>query len=446
MATWQAIVGGTTYSLSDSNPFKILNISGIGNAPVRRLEERGPFQDGSTDVGYRLDARLINVLIQITGASLSATDGHRDTLSNIFNPRGSTPVYLRCTRDDGAIRQIDCYVTGMLDMPAELGQRDMAAQRVGVQLKAPNPIWYNPTNVSTQLVPNSTPLWYTAGGLIDPSSVLAFGTAITSGTTWAGGTVSTLGSGLPYSLALRARGTSDIADYMFLFIDVAATQHYLQNTGGTTGQSSLVSYPGNTNATLGTGTNTYIFVQSADGVSLYENDTEIAWIYGARSRGIVVGSAWWGGSGASWNGTINLAAAYSLELNAQTRTALIESFATGGASYAAAGSVANTGSWDEYPVITIAGPLSDPIVKNATTGAILDFTGAVIPAGVTYTIDCRYGYKTVIDSNSTNQISKLSNDSDLSTFALTPGVNIINVYASNGGTVSISHYDRYLGL
>jgi hypothetical protein len=153
MATWQAIVGGTTYNLSDSNPFKILSISGIGNAPVRRLEERGPFQDGSTDIGYRLDARLINMLIQITGASLSATDTHRDTLSTIFNPRGNTPIYLRCTRDDGAIRQIDCYAVNMVDMPAELGQRDMAAQRVGVQLKAPNPIWYNPTAVVTTIPP-----------------------------------------------------------------------------------------------------------------------------------------------------------------------------------------------------------------------------------------------------------------------------------------------------
>lgn len=98
--------------------------------------------------------------------------------------------------------------------------------------------------------------------------------------------------------------------------------------------------------------------------------------------------------------------------------------------------VTYTGSYQAEPIVQIVGPITSPVITNTVSGDKLDFTGTTLSAGTTYTIDCRYGYKTVVDQAGTNQISKLTSDSDLATFALLAdpdapgGVNTITV----GGT------------
>lgn len=78
--------------------------------------------------------------------------------------------------------------------------------------------------------------------------------------------------------------------------------------------------------------------------------------------------------------------------------------------------IAYSGSFRTYPIIKIVGPVTDCIVTNQLTDEKLDFTGTTIAAGDYYEIDCRYGYKTVVDSGGTNQIPDLTIDSDLVTF------------------------------
>ena len=441
MATWQAIVGGTTYSLSDSNPFKILNISGIGNAPVRRLEERGPFQDGSTDVGYRLDARLINVLIQITGASLSATDGHRDTLSNIFNPRGGRTIYLRCTRDDGAVRQIDCYVVNMVDMPAELGQRDIASQRVAVQLKAPNPIWYNPTQVVTTFVPTVSTAWHLIGGLIGTADILTFGTAIGANVAWGAGSIA---PGVGYSVVFRAAGSAVTNSLAWTFANKDDFMPYLVQLSAGTALIADKQY--NHVFSTTSGTPVIIMTKVADTLCVYRDNTLI---YSSPSNdldGVKSNTGYWNPSPYTAWGTISHGAVYRKVLNSNERTAL-QNILTDGVMATTGETITNAGTWDEFPVISIPGPAGSPIVTNTSTGEVLDFTGATIPTNTSYIIDTRYGYKTVTDSNTVNQIDKLTDDSDLSTFHLVPGVNSIAIAnAVPGGTVTITHYARYFGL
>lgn len=152
MASWQAIVGGNTYNLSDRNPFDLVSATGIGIAPVRRLTQRGPLQHGETDVGYRLDPRTINLVLVITTGDRALSDAARQTLAYIFGPRESEPIKLRCTRDDGAVRQIDCRSMGTLDVPITDDTRIWDFQRVGVQLVASNPFWYDPMPNSPQAV------------------------------------------------------------------------------------------------------------------------------------------------------------------------------------------------------------------------------------------------------------------------------------------------------
>ena len=113
------------------------------------------------------------------------------------------------------------------------------------------------------------------------------------------------------------------------------------------------------------------------------------------------------------------------------------------------------GTWREYPVIEIVGPITNCVIEHLDTGDKLDFTGTTIGAGVTYTIDLRYGYKTIFDSSGINRIGQLTNDSDLATWSLQPdpevadGIN--NIQFSGSGATSatqiyIRFYERHVGL
>lgn len=143
MATWSILYGNDELALTGRNPFDLISIQGIGVPPVRRLTERSPFQDGDTDVGYRLDPRVINAVVLLNTSTRTGADGYRDRLYDYFKPLASQ-VALRCIRDDGAIRQIDCALIGMLDAPVTDEDRIHAMQRMAIQLRAAEPIWYDP--------------------------------------------------------------------------------------------------------------------------------------------------------------------------------------------------------------------------------------------------------------------------------------------------------------
>lgn len=74
-----------------------------------------------------------------------------------------------------------------------------------------------------------------------------------------------------------------------------------------------------------------------------------------------------------------------------------------------------------YPVITLTGPLTHPVVRNVTTGEVLDFGGGlVLVTGETAEVDCRPGFKTVTKNDGTNLVPYLTTDSDLVSFHLAP--------------------------
>lgn len=115
-----------------------------------------------------------------------------------------------------------------------------------------------------------------------------------------------------------------------------------------------------------------------------------------------------------------------------------------------------TGSWRTFPVIKIVGPITDPVVSNLTTGETINFTGTTIAALDYYEVDCRYGYKTVLDSADANQIADLTSGSDLATFHLagTQGTDTIreNDIQVTGSAVTeatevyFRYKIRYIGL
>jgi len=106
-------------------------------------------------------------------------------------------------------------------------------------------------------------------------------------------------------------------------------------------------------------------------------------------------------------------------------------------------------AWDTYPIIYITGPITSPVITNGATGEKLDFTGFSVGGGDTYTIDLRYGAKTVVDSASANQVSKLTTDSNLATWRLVPGANSIRATGTSisaATSILIQFNQRYIGV
>lgn len=300
MATWSLTAesaGAESISL-DGAPFWLEWANGIGGAPVRRLTQRGPLQHGQTDIGFRLDPRTITLGIALTAETTAAADGYRDALQRVLGPGVGRPCYLRCVRDDGAERQIECYAVGMVDAPARKPERLGGMQRVAVQLIAHDPAWYDPAPQQA------------AAGLASVSS------------------------GMVVPL-------------------------------------------------------------------------EVPWLMES-------------GSGA--DGRVQ---------------------------------VSYLGTWDEYPLITLVGPIEDALIVNETTGETLSFAGYDIAAGDSITIDLRYGYKTVTEDDGTNRIDKLTSDSDLATWRLASvletgdGVNVLRLSGAGltaASTVTLVYHTRFISL
>lgn len=115
---------------------------------------------------------------------------------------------------------------------------------------------------------------------------------------------------------------------------------------------------------------------------------------------------------------------------------------------------AYNGNWQTYPVITATGPITNFIITNTSTGEFIQIPG-VIPAGRFWTINLLYGYKTVFDDLGVNKISAVSSSSNLATFSIDPapsvsgGSNTITVTGtttSSTSAVSMTYFDRYIGI
>jgi hypothetical protein len=136
-----AIVDNVTYSLSDGTYCYWVGDDGLGMAPMHRLSERGPLQDGITDRGYRLDPRPIKLLLEIDASTQSEWESKRRSLLSIFNPTNDA-IVLELGYETRNYR-IDCHYIGQMEMPSS--DQYGWAQVVMVNLLAPDPTYYDPT-------------------------------------------------------------------------------------------------------------------------------------------------------------------------------------------------------------------------------------------------------------------------------------------------------------
>lgn len=126
-------------------------------------------------------------------------------------------------------------------------------------------------------------------------------------------------------------------------------------------------------------------------------------------------------------------------------------FTVGTSTMNETGVIAYEGSFETYPeMIKIYGAITNPVLTNNATGAILDFTGTTIAAGDHYTIELGYGKNKVYDGGFVNRIDRLSANSDMTGFKMLPNeTNSITVTGSSvtGTTnVFVLWYERFLGI
>lgn len=448
MATWVLTQGSSTITFN-SDPFWLMEATGVGSAPVRRLSQRGPLQDGVSDLGYRLEPRMITLSIMIVGTSKSATDGHRDTLATLLKP-SSTPLALKYTRDDAAVRQIDCYVVNQVDMPAQRGERFGFWQRVVVQLVAPDPLWYDPTAGSASAGSFTTTGWQLAKGTVASGNVDEYVLAPTQGQAWGAGVLDTYSD---FTIALRSsKNAASSTDYAWTVyynandsMWLSETEYVYRVSGSNMSMTSIWPDASSHNIII-TGTwasGRYQLRAYRDGVLLATSTW--TWI----TINFTSSTKKWRSDSAGANGWIDAvtrAAVYNIALN-ETQVTALSSTLTSGDTTTASASISYAGTADEYPILTLTGPVTSPIVTNGATGDVLDFTGYTLAASTTLTIDLRYGYKTVTDSAGVNRIDELTSDSDLTTWRLVSGTNAISFEggSTSGATaLQISYYNRYL--
>lgn len=141
----EAIVDSTVYDLSDVAEFLLQGEEDFGMAPVRRLSEAGPLQNGATDIGFRLEPRKLRVKLATNSDDTLELYARRAKLLSIFKPR-TTAIQLLKTLDDGAKRQIDCFFSAGLGFRSS--DRQGMVQVEVVELIAPDPTFYDPTTVA----------------------------------------------------------------------------------------------------------------------------------------------------------------------------------------------------------------------------------------------------------------------------------------------------------
>lgn len=470
----EVIRGATTYTLSDPGnaavPFSIEEAD-LGGASIRNIEESGPYQDGATHLDERLEPDTITLRINVVGTSASALDGHRDTLNAMFKPVRGVPITLKLTRDDGEIRHLDTRRTGKLAIPLIAQNRPGNLHRAVVQLRAADPTWYNPTAEEETFAPPSTD-WWLGNATIGSASVMTYVENPTQGQAWThSGSVA---AGSAWTIVFRTEGSVPPANVpgdfafgvgpdntVFDAISFKTVGELYPGFGwsygaGTVGNNIRISA-----GTVSAGTVNYFMVSAGTALSFYEGTALYSTDYGTTSGipGTAAGTARWrsqstGTATSYWNNAIPKASVYNIALNQTQIESLNFTMSNEASGSAHTSSIAYAGDVDSYPVITITGPLANPVITNITTGDVLDFTGGTVGTAEIWIIDTRYGRKSAL-SGTTSVASYLSEDSDLSTFRLVPdplatgGTNTIAVESTNAGTASsvvISYYNRYLSF
>jgi hypothetical protein len=123
-------------------PVYLTGTVNFGMAPSHRITQRGPFQQGDTDIDFRLDPRIMSLPIVVPTTSIDDHFYYRNLLLNIFKP-GNDASNVAVVFTNGAtefIRFINVKILSSLTMDTD--SKDFNIRGV-IQLRADDPTWYD---------------------------------------------------------------------------------------------------------------------------------------------------------------------------------------------------------------------------------------------------------------------------------------------------------------
>lgn len=143
---------GIVHNLHDFTVRALISFSDYGMPPIYRHSRRGAYQHGATPVLYRLEPRVMQLVMRWMGLGREKYWDNRSRILDMFRPNRSddlSPSQLRKVLPDGSIRELDVHV---LEGPAFPGRDtrkwDEWAFEEIVRLIAYEPTWYDPTEAT----------------------------------------------------------------------------------------------------------------------------------------------------------------------------------------------------------------------------------------------------------------------------------------------------------
>jgi hypothetical protein len=123
-------------------PVYLTGTVNFGMAPSHRITQRGPFQQGDSDIDFRLDPRIMSLPIVVPTSSIDEHFTYRNKLLDIFKP-GNDKSVVGVFYNDGVTeirRFIDVKILSSLTMDTD--SKDFNIRGV-IQLRADDPTWYD---------------------------------------------------------------------------------------------------------------------------------------------------------------------------------------------------------------------------------------------------------------------------------------------------------------
>ena len=133
-------------TLNSTNLYVTNSSEAFGIAPFHRFSERSSQQHGVTDLGYRLDPRLVTLQMTFRAATPDLYWSYRDALCQVFRPSNQVYTFYAVIPNGvnpDITRSLDCYLHKGLSF--DTAKRKGLNQDFEVVLFAPDPTWYDPT-------------------------------------------------------------------------------------------------------------------------------------------------------------------------------------------------------------------------------------------------------------------------------------------------------------
>lgn len=131
-----------SYDLNDRQEVFLLGYDGLGLPNHRRLTQRGPDQNGDTDLGFRIDPRFVDLVWHIQTGSLSRYYALRERFLTLWRGRDQDPVQVIFLIEGVGKRAADLVLDGTLDFPP--ADRRFTAQQFSGIFKASDWRLYDP--------------------------------------------------------------------------------------------------------------------------------------------------------------------------------------------------------------------------------------------------------------------------------------------------------------